>query len=200
MDAGYKSARSAAEALAVPISTYNAHERAQQPGGRDYGPDEAERYARRFRKSAAWLLTGRDGVNPPIVLEEPEAPYGHMVPVKGYVGAGAQAHFYAVDPGDLDEVPAPPGSTTKTVAAEIRGDSLGELFNQWLVFYDDVRSPVTPDLIGKLCICGLVDGRVLVKKLRAGRKGLFTLVSAQAEPIENVAIEWAARVKAMTPR
>src|SRR5690242_10600953 len=54
----FASAREAAIALAVPVSTYGAHERAQSPGGRDYGPDEAQRYAEFFGVTAEWLLTG----------------------------------------------------------------------------------------------------------------------------------------------
>ena len=34
-----------------------------------------------------------------------------------------------------------------TVAVEIRGERLGA---RWLVYYDQVERPVTPELIGKL--------------------------------------------------
>jgi|SRR5215510_876445 len=199
----FKSARVAAKALGMPVSTYGAHERAEDPGGRDYGPDEAKRYARRFRVTPEWLLTGRkvgptDGVGEPDGPEDPPAP---KVPVAGYVGAGAEAHFYAVAQGDLDEVDAPEGSTKETVAVEIRGDSLGTFFDRWLVFYDDVRSPVTPDLVGKLCVVGLRDGRVLIKKLQRSRvHGQFNLVSQAEPPITDATVDWAARVKSMTPR
>lgn len=123
-----------------------------------------------------------------------------VVRVVGYVGAGAAAHFYAIAQGDLDEVPAPEGSTKDTVAVEVRGDSLGSLFDRWLVFYDDVRRPITGDLVGKLCVVGLADDRVLIKKVRLGsRKGLYKLISEREDPIDDVAIEWAARVKNMVP-
>lgn len=125
------------------------------------------------------------------------------VPIVGYVGAGAAAHYYAVSQGDLDRVEAPPGSTPSTVAAEIKGDSIGRLFNTWLVFYDDVRSPVTSDLIGRLCVVGLLDDRILVKQIKRSTrtKGLYDLISNTDEPtIEAVEIAWAARVKTMTPR
>ena len=45
----YKSARLAAKAMGIAVSTYGAHERAEAPGGRDYGPDEAKKYGRRFK-------------------------------------------------------------------------------------------------------------------------------------------------------
>jgi hypothetical protein len=206
----FRSARAAAKALDVAVSTYGAHERAETPGGRDYGPDEARRYARRFKVTPEWLLTGsRAGPMPAGAEEhrpfEAEAPdeAGHLSTVKvvGYVGAGAETHYYAVAQGDLDEVPAPEGSIGATVAVEIRGDSLGSLFDRWLVFYDEVRSPVTPDLIGKLCVVGLADDRVLIKKMRQGsREGLYRLLSEREPPIEDVAVEWAAKVKNMVPR
>ncbi|MCC6776667.1 MAG: helix-turn-helix domain-containing protein [Hyphomicrobiales bacterium] len=136
----------------------------------------------------------------PIAGMDPDEAVGPTVRVVGYVGAGSEAHFYAVAQGDMDEVPAPEGSTKDTVAVEIRGDSLGSLFDRWLVFYDEVRRPITSDMIGRLCVVGLADDRVLIKKVRRGRNGLYTLVSEREPPIENVAIEWAARVKNMVPR
>jgi len=201
----FKSARAAAKALDIAISTYGAHERAEAPGGRDYGPDEAKRYGRRFRVTPEWLLTGRKLVpaptDGPFEPEEPNEPTVPKVQVAGYVGAGAEAHFYAVAQGDLDEVDAPEGSSEDTVSVEIRGESLGSFFDRWLVFYDDVRRPVTPDLVGRICVVGLDDGRVLIKKVQRSRaQGLFNLVSQTEAPILDVAIEWAAKVKSMVPR
>ena len=194
----FKSARSAAKALGIAISTYGAHERAEAPGGRDYGPNEAQRYGRFFGVTPEWLLTGRK----PFPSDEPEEPLpGPKVRVVGYVGAGSEAHIYAVAQGDLDEVDPPRGSTEDTVAVEIRGESLGAFFNRWLVFYDDVRRPVTPDLIGELCVVGLEDGRVLIKQVQRSRtEGLFNLISSIEKPILDVAVEWAAKVNSISRR
>ena len=135
------------------------------------------------------------------VIETGEAPPLPPVAVVGYVGAGAETHFYAVAQGNLDEVAAPTGATPNTVAVEIRGDSLGALFDRWLVLYDDVRSPVTPDLMGKLCVVGLSDDRILIKKLHRGKvPGTFDLISEREEPIRDAVVEWAAKVKTMVPR
>jgi hypothetical protein len=126
---------------------------------------------------------------------------GPKVRVVGYVGAGSEAHIYAVAQGDLDEVDPPRGSTEDTVAVEIRGESLGAFFNRWLVFYDDVRRPVTPDLIGELCVVGLEDGRVLIKQVQRSRtEGLFNLISSVDKPILDVAVEWAAKVNSIARR
>jgi hypothetical protein len=199
----FKSGRLAAQALTMPVATYGAHERAQMPGGRDYSPEEAKRYARRFRVSAEWLLMGI-GQGPDGTIVEPGEPEPLPLPkvqVVGYVGAGSSAHFYEVHQTDLEEVTAPEGSSPSTVAVEIRGDSLGSFFNRWLVFYDSVHHPITQDLVGELCVVGLEDGRVLIKQVQRGRtRELFNLISATEKPIQDVRIKWAARVNGISRR
>src|SRR5262249_58839256 len=98
-EAGITSARLAAKAMGIPVSTDGAHERAEDPGGRDFGPEEAMRYGRRFKVMPEWLLTGRwidpDGEKAPII-DEPVQAVTFQVPVVGCVGAGAKAPFYDV--------------------------------------------------------------------------------------------------------
>jgi hypothetical protein len=74
--------------------------------------------------------------------------------------------------------------------------------NSWLVFYDDVRSPVTDDLVGWPCVVGLTDDRILVKKIIRNRRGGYDLLSNSVsdDPIEDAKIEWAALVKFMRPK
>ncbi len=117
------------------------------------------------------------------------------VPIVGYVGAGAGMILYSEGQGDFDVVEAPRGSTQSTVAVEIRGDSLGEGFNGWLAFYDQVMTPPTANLIGRMCVVGLDDGRVLVKRLHKGQiNGKYNLLSASGPPIYDVSVTWAAKV------
>lgn len=157
-------------------------------------PDVAELLAPIVRTTPEWLLYGSgDGPAAP--------PTRKTVPLVGYVGAGSEAHFYASADEGLGEVDAPEGSTSLTRAAEIRGESLGPLFDTWLVYYDEVRTPVTSDQIGKLCIVGLPNDKVLVKKIQRSRtEGLFHLLSNNEAPMLDQEVEWAARVKTMTPR
>lgn len=123
------------------------------------------------------------------------------VPLVGYVGAGAEASYFAAGHGELGEVPAPDDATPETVAVEVRGESLGALFDQWLVYYDEVRSPITQDLIGRLCVVGLPDDRVLIKQVKRSKvQGLYHLLSNTEGPILDVEITWAAKVKSMVPR
>lgn len=171
--------------------------------GKDIGIKNMRALAKLAGVSIDWIASGVGDVDQ---MPSPNADGSieREVPVVGYVGAGAAAHYYAVSQGELDRVPAPSDASQETVAVEIRGDSVGPLFNQWLVFYDDVRSPVTSDLIGRLCVVGLLDDRILVKQIRRSRKypGRYELVSnSPTEPVmEGVEIAWAARVKHMVPR
>lgn len=153
-----------------------------------------EALAPALETTATWLIEGSGSE------DATEDTANGTVRLVGYVGAGAETHFYAVAQGDLDEVPAPDGATEDTRAVEIRGDSLGSLFDRWLVFYDDVRRPVTNDLVGKLCVVGLADDRVLIKKIGKGKRGRYQLLSEKEEPIEDAEIEWAASVKIMVPK
>jgi transcriptional regulator with XRE-family HTH domain len=126
-----------------------------------------------------------------------------LVPLVGFVGAGAEAHFYAHAQGPFDdEVPAVEGSNDKTVAVEVRGDSLGSLFDRAFVYYDDRRNGVTDDLIGRLCVVGLHDGRILIKKIARSRSSpdLYHLSGQHGDPILDTPIEWAAHVKSIVPR
>src|SRR5580704_13937506 len=158
--------------------------------------------SRRLRAGEIAFVADYLGVEPPRLVGggRPQHPTGR-VPLVGYVGAGAIAHFYADAQGPFDDVEAPDAASSSTVAVQIRGHSLGALFDNWLVFYDDVRDPPSDDLIGRMCVCGLADGRVLVKALKRSQiAGLWTLLSNVEPPIYDVALDWAARVRAMRPR
>jgi hypothetical protein len=128
-------------------------------------------------------------------------PIKRTVRVKGYVGASGEAFYYRLADEDFEEVEAPEGSSDQTVAVEIRGKSFGPLVDSWLVFYDDVRSPVTEDLIGKTCVIGLADDRIVLKEIQRNGRGGYRLLSNSGEGvIENAQIEWAAKVNNMRQR
>ncbi|MFI5014520.1 MAG: helix-turn-helix domain-containing protein [Hyphomicrobiales bacterium] len=156
-----------------------------------------ERGERKLTERTIALAAKAFGVSEADVITERRS-----VPLVGYVGAGATAHHYEQGQGPFDDVPAVAGSNDQTVAVEIRGDSLGALFDRGLIYYDDVRRPVTTDLIGKLCVVGLPDGRILVKKITRSKSGpsLYHLSGQYGDPILDTTIEWAARVKSIVPR
>jgi hypothetical protein len=56
-------------------------------------------------------------------------------------------------------------------------------------------------VVGKMCVAKLGDGRTMVKQVKCGLKSdRFNLLSPNAAMIEDVALEWAAPVKAMLQR
>ncbi|MFZ5737695.1 MAG: XRE family transcriptional regulator [Pseudomonadota bacterium] len=191
-EAGYDDATAAADAMGISPPTYLGHENGSRGLSRS-----AKRYAEFFHVSLEWLLTGRGAPrrSKPAPADEPRT-----VPLVGYVGAGAQTHFFQQD-APLDEVPAPDHASEATVAVEIRGESLGTFFDRWLVFYDNVHRPVDAALVGRLCVVGLRDGRILIKKIQRSRsRGLFHLLSQTEPPILDVEVDWAAPVKHMVPQ
>lgn len=114
------------------------------------------------------------------------------IPLAGYVGAGAE--IFPMD--TLGYVDAPPGvAGSKTVAVQVRGDSMLPVYrNGDLIYYDDHQSP--EDLRGRDVVVELEDGRCMVKQLMAGSQpGFWTLLSHNAAPILDAKIVWAARVK-----
>lgn len=187
--AKFETPTKAAEAFGWKASTYRSHEN----GTRGLRSAAATKYGKAFHVPAEWLLFNR-GKGTPV---EP-APAGPTINLVGYVGAGAEAFFEAGQLGDVE----PPITADTTVAVEIRGTSLGKAFDRWIVFYDDVRRPVTSDLTGRLCIVGLSDGRTMIKipHFSKTKKGLFHLFSNEGDPILDVEIDWAARVKMIAPK
>lgn len=122
------------------------------------------------------------------------------VPIVGYVGAGGQV-LYGEGQGPFGEAKMPPVGSSTTVAVVVKGDSMaGQLEDGWTVYYDNRHTPPTDKLLGRLCVVGLEDGRVLIKKLLPGRaKGCYDLYSANAIPLLDQAVSWAALVMWIAP-
>lgn len=123
-----------------------------------------------------------------------------LVPLLGKGGADNKRGYYALSDGGDNFVEAPRFDSDRISAIEVAGESLGEVFDGWRVFYDEVHEPPLNKLLGQLCICWLEDDRVLVKELGKGSApGFYNLYSNGAR-IEDVVVRAAARVKAMVPR
>jgi hypothetical protein len=200
----FRSARAAAFAMGIPVATYGAHERAQLSGGRDFGPEQAKRYARDFGVTPEWLLTGLRPASietpfEPGLLEESRARTDVQVPVLGYVGAGSQAHYYDLSQGHIDEI-EPPRLLGDPIVLEVRDHGLGSQFNNWLVLFDEMRRPVTPDLLGCLCVVAMADGQIVLRQLERGHAlETYDLLSESGPDFRGVAVSWAAKVKLIVP-
>jgi hypothetical protein len=169
-------------------------------GNTEPTPENLRTLATTAKVSFGWLATGRGEMASGDIGSEDVAagigsPPARLLKVKGYVSAGGKFRFYALDPGDMDEIPATNRDTENAVAVRIMGTSLGRFFDRWYAVYSDVRRPITDDLIGKLCVVGLPDDSVLIKKI--ARKGAgFELLSNDPaeEPVPAPKIAWAAEV------
>ena len=128
---------------------------------------------------------------------------GGMIPVVGFVGAGSAVFPYDDFPkGDgLDHVERPPFVKGQVVAVEVRGDSLLPVAEDgWRLVYAGEQSLDESQILNKLCVVKLTDGRALVKRLMRGSKpGHFHLISTNARVIEDAQVDWAAPVKAIIP-
>lgn len=181
--AGYDSAADFARRYELGEATYRHHEN----GTRGFNLATAQSYARKLNVDAYWLMTGR----------LPKGAGTATVPIVGYVGAGAEIFSmddYAKGAG-LDDAPAPPTSTGNEVALVVRGDSMYPAYHDGDVIYYNEHADTEDKFLGRECVVRLADGRTMIKMvMRGSRLGSYTLLSHNAQPITDIALDWAARV------
>ncbi|QQS11049.1 MAG: helix-turn-helix transcriptional regulator [Rhodospirillales bacterium] len=125
-----------------------------------------------------------------------------LVPVVGYVGAGAE--IFPIDDhpvgSGLDMVDAPPGDSLGTVAVYVRGESMLPVYGDGdTLFYG--RDPQAHGVelgtcLGRDCVVKVANGPTLVKRVEmGGGRGQYTLVSYNAAPLVNVRLDWASPVR-----
>lgn len=123
-----------------------------------------------------------------------------MLPVLGYVGAGAEVHMVDdnVKGQGIDDIEAPPGASARAVAVRVRGDSMLPAYHDGdhIVYDEQRRGDDLARYIGRECVVRLQDGRTFIKTIGRGAvPGTWTLWSYNAAPMQDVLVEWAARVK-----
>ncbi len=70
-----------------------------------------------------------------------------------------------------------------------------------LVYYDERRDGVTDDMIGRLCVVWIDDGRVLIKRVfRGSQPGLYDLASTAYQTIRDACVTHSALVEWIKPR
>lgn len=125
------------------------------------------------------------------------------IQVVGYVGAGAAVYAYDDMPyGEgMGAVERPSFVRGRAVAVEVKGDSLWPTAEDgWKLIYTGEQTIIEDDVLNRLCVVRLVDGRTLVKRvLRGSKPQCYHLMSTNAPMIDDVEIEWAAPVKAIIP-
>lgn len=184
IDGRFDRAAGAARALAVPEPTYQAHEN----GARGFPVSTARRYAEFYQISLEWLLTGSG------------TPKTRVAPIVGRIGAGGEIKYIkGFANGETDNQPL---GFSDCVAARIDGDSQFPLRNGWLIFWRSGKGDNVPeDCIGQLCVAKIKNGKVVMKEVRRGTRGRFNLLSWTMGPtMENVELEWAAKVIEIRPK
>lgn len=127
---------------------------------------------------------------------------GQLVPIIGRVGADAEGTvIYSTGQETGDMAPIPPGGTMKARGLYVRGHSMrGVADDGALIFFEDQRSPPTPDLLGYPCVVETEDGQVLVKRLLKGSAPkLYDLESINGPTLSDRRIRWAAEITAIIP-
>lgn len=138
------------------------------------------------------------GVAPSDIIDDT---IGRRLPIIGFVGAGAEvfpidelpqwdSHFIVDCPREYDP--------SDTEALIVEGDSMMPIEPGSIVFVSKSRPLSATDILGKLCVVQLTNGRRLLKQIRRGyQEGRFNLISTNAAPIEDADIEKAARVRSI---
>ena len=193
--AGFKTAAGAAEHFGWNRNTYSSNENGHAP----YSYATAKRYAQAFGVSAQALY---DDAPPP----DPDAAAGRrretLVPVIGRVGADAEGRVLFATGQEAGElVPLPPGGTKRAVALRIVGHSMHGVADEGgLIYFEDQRTPPTPDMFGHVVVVETAEGEVLVKRLlRGSLKGRYDLESVVGPVRENAKLRWAAHITAIIP-
>lgn len=193
-NAGFSSARGAALHFRWSTSTYGAHENGQN----QFDAEVAAKYAKAFRVSPGWLLTGESS-------KSSAQPDSVSVSVVGIAGAGpyGEIDFYSSQ-GDIGRAPAPIGWTIKTVALEIRGSSMRPMaYDGWYAYYEENRTEISSDMFGEPCVVCLTDGRVFIKIPFPGsapNKFHLESVNPAIDTLRDAEVEWASLVTAFIPR
>lgn len=185
---GFNTPKDAARYFGWIYETYIQHEQGTRGITR-----QSKKYANAFRVSEAWLLTGEGN--------GPDAGGRRLIPIVGYVGAGAE--ILPIDDhekgGGLDEIEPPfDGLSQSTVAVRVRGNSMAPAFDEGdVLLYDRQDNGDLVHLLGKKCVVALKDKRIFVKEIKRTPGGEFYLysINAETEPLFGIEIEWAAKVK-----
>lgn len=121
------------------------------------------------------------------------------VPIVGYIGAGGEVLFE--DFGVDETVLRPPGISGTLIALAVRGSSMLPKYKDGdIIYVQRTHDGVLPEYIGEDCAVRLASGETYIKQLMQGSEpGLFTLLSLNAPPIENVEVEWATLVRFVMP-
>lgn len=181
-NAKFKSARSAALRFGWNPSTYASHENGQTP----VPPDAAKVYARAFKCSQGWILTGEGS---------PAAQ--NIVRVMGMIGAGGSItpEYEQVPEEGLSEIETPFPLPDDAIAFRVEGNSMWPRYDPGDVVICRSRQSDPLSLIGvEVAVRTSRGQRYLKRILRGNARDLYDLESHNAEPIRGVRVAWVSEV------
>lgn len=189
-DKGYETAAAAADAFGWNRNTYASNENGNAP----FSYRKAKDYAAAFGVRPEWLY---DAAGPMRSGSD-----GGFAPIIGRVGAnpeGAVLFATGQEAGDL--APIPPGGSDNAVALRVVGHSMrGVADDGALIYFEDQRTPPTPDMLGQVVVVEIDTDEVLVKRLlRGSRPGLYDLESLAGPTRRDARLRWAAHITAIIP-
>jgi len=190
IDKGYETAAAAADAHGWSRNTYASNENGNAP----FSYRRAKEYAQAFGVRPEWLY---DAAGPMRPIAE-----AGFVRVIGNVGAnpdGVVLFATGQEPGDL--APIPPGGTEQAVALRVVGHSMRDVADDGaLIYFEDQRTPPTPDMLGHVVVVETDGDEVLVKRLlRGSGPGRYDLESAVGATRSDARLRWAAHITAIIP-
>ncbi|MGA0604979.1 LexA family transcriptional regulator [Phenylobacterium sp. VNQ135] len=190
IDRGFETAAAAADAYGWSRNTYASNENGNAP----FSYRRAKEYAAAFGVRPEWLY---DAAGPMTGAAE-----AGFVQVVGRVGAnpeGVVLFATGQDPAEL--APIPPGGTEKAAALKVVGHSMrGVADDGALIYFEDQRTPPTPDMLGHVVVVETDTDEVLVKRLlRGSRAGLYDLESVAGPMRHDARLRWAAHITAIIP-
>ena len=127
-------------------------------------------------------------------LRKAGLPVFRQVKLEGYIGAGG--HVEAIAGSSSETIEGPADADPLTVAGIVKGRSMLPAYEEGTILYWSTQLP-PEELLNRRCVVQLGDGRIMVKIIRQGSdENLWTLVSLNPayEDIEDVPVEWAARI------
>lgn len=187
---GFETAAAAADACGWNRNTYASNENGNAP----FSYRKAKDYAAALGVRADWLYDAAGAMRP---LAEPG-----FVPIVGMVGANPDGVvLFATGQEPTDLAPIPPGGTEKAAALRVAGHSMrGVADDGALIYFEDQRTPPTPDMLGHVVVVEIDTDEVLVKRLlRGSRPGLYDLESVAGPTRHDARLRWAAHITAIIP-
>lgn len=190
--AGFETAAAAAEAHGWNRNTYASNENGNAP----YSWRRSRDYAAAFGVRPEWLY---DAQSP---QSGAAAGGGGPAPIIGRVGADPGGEvLLAGGQAPPEFAPLPPGGTERAVALRVSGHSMRGLADDGaLIYFEDQRTPPSPDMLGQVVVVELDTGEVLVKRLlRGASPGRFDLESLAGPTRRDARLRWAAHITAIVP-